>query len=72
MARKISRQGCTLYTNRIPGKKHIFVFVEFTDHNGNTKIICGFPVYNLRKHRSIIERELLNKWYKQWCVYIEF
>lgn len=72
MARKLSRGGCTIYTRSTFYRKNFQVFVEFTDHNGNTEIITSFEVQNPRKHRSMIERELLNKWYKQWCVYIEF
>lgn len=72
MARKLSRDGCTIYTRSTFYRKNFQVFVEFTDHNGNTEIITSFEVQNPKKHRSMIERELLNEWYKQWCVYIEF
>lgn len=72
MARKLSRDGCTIYTRSTFYRKNFQVFVEFTDHNGNTEIITSFEVQNPKKHRSMIERELLNEWYKKWCVYIEF
>lgn len=70
--RKIVRDGCTLFTRSTPYKKNLLVIVQFTDHNGNTEIVSIFQVCNLKKHRSIIERELLNEWYRKWCVYIEF
>ena len=72
MTRKISRQGCTLYTRSTFYRKNFQVFVEFTDHNGNVEIITSFEVQNPKKHRSMIERELLNEWYRKWCVYIEY
>lgn len=72
MARKLSRDGCTIYTRSTFYRKNFQVFVEFTDHNGNVEIITSFEVQNPRKHRSMIERELLNEWYKKWCVYIEY
>lgn len=72
MSRKLSRGGCTIYTRSTFYRKNFQVFVEFTDHNGNVEIITSFEVQNPKKHRSMIERELLNEWYKQWCVYIEF
>lgn len=72
MTRKISRDGCTIYTRSTLYRKDFQVFVEFTDHNGNTEIITSFEVHDPKKHRSMIERELLNEWYKKWCVYIEF
>lgn len=72
MARKLSRDGCTIYTRSTFYRKNFQVFVEFTDHNGNTEIITSFEVQNPKKHRSMIERELLNEWYKKWCVYIEY
>jgi hypothetical protein len=72
MARKLSRDGCTIYTRSTFYRKNFQVFVEFTDHNGNTEIITSFEVQNPKKHRSIIERELLNEWYRKWCVYIEY
>lgn len=70
--RKIVRDGCTLFTRSTFYKKTLLVIVQFTDHNGNTEIVATFQVCNLKKHRSIIERELLNEWYKKWCVYIEY
>lgn len=72
MARKLSRDGCTIYTRSTFYRKNFQVFVEFTDHNGNVEIITSFEVQNPKKHRSMIERELLNEWYKKWCVYIEY
>lgn len=72
MARKLSRGGCTIYTRSTFYRKNFQVFVEFTDHNGNVEIITSFEVQNPKKHRSMIERELLNEWYKKWCVYIEY
>jgi hypothetical protein len=72
MARKLSRDGCTIYTRSTFYRKNFQVFVEFTDHNGNTEIITSFEVQNPKKHRSMIERELLNEWYRKWCVYIEY
>lgn len=72
MARKLYRGGCTVYTRRTHYKKDFEVFVEFKDHNGNTKIVGHFEVRDPEKSRSIIEREILNQWYKYWCVYIEF
>ena len=72
MARKLSRDGCTIYTRSTFYRKNFQVFVEFKDHNGNIEIVASFEVQNPRKHRSIIERELLNEWYRKWVVYIEF
>ena len=72
MARKLSRDGCTIYTRSTFYRKNFQVFVEFKDHNGNIEIVASFEVQNPKKHRSMIERELLNEWYKKWCVYIEY
>ena len=72
MARKLSRDGCTIYTRSTFYRKNFQVFVEFKDHNGNIEIVASFEVQNPKKHRSMIERELLNEWYRKWVVYIEF